>query len=162
MGKLFQPSEEMLALRKVLSEAPMGAYIPFKQLAEVSGVKMDGRGKALMRSALRGLKRYYRSDHGKGIELACPGNTMPIVSCKAGRVSSAIKTARKVSTSLYESYVSKLDPKDRERLGLYVSVLAAVEATSKAFSGLGRKMPELSTIPPDKETFKPVKWEGNK
>lgn len=147
MTKLFEPSEEQLRIRTVLERTPDGAYLTYKQLEAESKVKMDARGKALMRSAMRSLGRYYRPSNGDGIELEAARNTMAIVTSRVRRVDSSLRRATKTSQSLYERHAESLPVEDRQRLGMVVSLFGAIKAMAKGLTSIYHNKPApLNTI----------------
>ena len=143
---MFEPSEEMLKLCDLFGEMQPGAYITYQAIEAGTGVRMDLRGKSLMRSALRKLKTEYRSDRGIGIELASGKTAMGVITGKTRRISSSIKRANKCSNRLTK-FIDNMPETDRARFIATSSLLGAVQAVSAGLTKIYKSEPEkLNTI----------------
>jgi len=152
---MFKPNEEMLTLKAFFSEIPKGAFLSYNEIQAKSGVKMDNRGKQLMRSALRSLKIEYACNSGVGIELESEKNCMYLVTGRMRKVSSGLKRADKTTTRMTERYVQDLPPADRDRLVATASLFGTIKALAKGLSDIYKK-PKLINV---SETGKlPPSW----
>jgi len=133
---MFEPSIEMIKLKGFLSDVPNDASVLYSDIEKATGVRMDLRGKALMRSALNGLRREYRSDRGVGIQLEGSGNCMNLVTTKAVRVGSALKRANKTTIRMVDRYVEELPPPDKSRLIATASLFGAIMAMAKGLADI--------------------------
>lgn len=147
--KRFEPSPEMEALRGWLADAPEGAYVTYVEAEKATGVRMDTRGKQLLRSALRSLDREYRVERGVGIELDSPENTLPIITRRFRAVSNSSKRAAKTTRILYDRHHEKLPEEDRHKVTFAASVLSTMLAMSRALSARYRtqaRIPEATNL----------------
>lgn len=155
-SRQFEPSEEMLKIKTVLESAPIGSYIAYSDLEAKTGVRMDTRGKSLMRSACRSLKISYRCARGDGIELEGPENAMGIVTSNMKRVDNGIKKTTKVSTRLQLRHASEMKDEDRNRLTAAVSLFGAIRAMASGLSKIYSDKPEaLNVVDAGKIPWKP-------
>ena len=133
---MFEPSKELAILKGLLNDLPAGAYIAYAEIEQQTGVAMNVRGKCILRSALRSLKREYHCDRGNGIELENPANAMVLVTGRVKRVNGSLRRADKTVTRMAERYMEKLPKDDRDRLLATASLFGAIKAMAKGLSSI--------------------------
>jgi hypothetical protein len=144
---MFKPSEEMLKLKAFFINVPNGAYLTYKNIEKQTEIKMDSRGRQLMRSALHSLKREYNCDIGKGIEIEASHNCMSIVTGRVRKVSGTLKRADKTASRMAGRYLDDMPPEDRNRLLATASLFGAIKAMAKGLTDIyGQKPKSLNTI----------------
>ena len=144
---MFELNEETIKLRGFFENMPSNSYITYADIEKATGVKMTLRGKNHMRSALRHLKREYRSDKGVGIELEGAKNCMELVTGRVKRASNGLKRATKTTNLMQARYLEELPPDDRNRLLATASLFGAVSAMAKGLSQMYKeKVPSLNTM----------------
>lgn len=152
---MFKPNEEMLKLKAFFEQIPRGTYVSYTEIQSKTGIKMNDRGKQLMRSALRSLHYEYNCNIGNGIELESEKNCMAIVTGRMRRVSSGLKRADKTTMRMTERYLDELPPEHKNRLLATASLFGAIKAMAKGLSAI-YKAPKLINV---KETGKiPKTW----
>lgn len=142
---MFQPSKELAVLKGMLSETPLGAHLTYTDIELKTGIKMNARGKQILRSAFNSLKMSYACDIGVGVWIESDKNTMIRVTGKMKRVSGSIRRADKETTRSVERYGEALPKDDRDRLFAVASVFGAMRAMAKGLAGI-YKTPKLLTV----------------
>jgi len=142
---MFEPSKEFMQIKSMLETIPLGSHITYAEIESKTGVKMDIRGKTILRSAARSLKLEYRADRGVGVEIESEKNAMHIVTGRVKRVSSSLKRADKTASRMTERYVEQLPKDDRDRLLATASLFGAIKAMAKGLANI-YKSPKLNTI----------------
>ena len=150
---MFEPSKELVVLKSFLNEVPLGGFISYKDIEAKTEIKMNERGKSILRSALRSLKMEYRCDKGNGIEIESDKNTMHIVTDKVKRVGNSLRRADRTIVRMTERYVDQLPKPDRDRLLSTASLFGAIRAMAKGLSNI-YKVPKLNTINPSIPDFR--------
>lgn len=159
MRKPFEPSEEMLKLRALFDNIPRDYSISWDEIGSKSSVKMDIRGKELVRSALRSLDLEYLPIRGWGIRIEGVDSAMAIVGGRGKRTYNQVRKLSKSSKHHFDEYAPHLPQAERERLGLVAGLagimIGTAKGLAKAFSP--KEVPELggggpSGPPP------PVNW----
>ena len=150
---MFEPSKELVVLKSFLNEVPLGGFISYKDIEAKTEIKMNERGKSILRSALRSLKMEYRCDKGNGIEIESDKNTMHIVTDRVKRVSNSLRRADRTVIRMTERYVDQLPKPDRDRLLSTASLFGAIRAMAKELSNI-YKVPKLNTINPSIPDFR--------
>ena len=150
---MFEPSKELVVLKSFLNEVPLGGFISYKDVEAKTEIKMNERGKSILRSALRSLKMEYRCDKGNGIEIESDKNTMHIVTDKVKRVGNSLRRADRTIVRMTERYVDQLPKPDRDRLLSTASLFGAIRAMAKGLSNI-YKVPKLNTINPSIPDFR--------
>lgn len=143
---MFKASDDMLKVREFFSDIPDGANVDYHDIEKSTGIKMNNRGKGLMRSALNGLKREYYCRKGEGIVLDSPDNAMVITSARGSRISSSIKKANKTSKNMLVKHYEKMNETDRERLSAFASLLGAVSAVSSGLKEIYKKPADVKRV----------------
>lgn len=142
---MFQPSKELAVLKGLLNETPLGSHLTYANIEAKTGIKMNTRGKSILRSAFRSLKIEYACDVGVGVEIESDKNTMVRVTGRMKRVSGSIRRADKTTTRAVERYSEALPKDDRDRLFAVASVFGAMRAMARGLAGI-YKTPKLLTV----------------
>lgn len=147
MKKTIQEvSAETLKLENILSTASPGEEFTYQKLYELSGIRMDNRGKQFMRSALNRLKLPYEVAHGVGIRVLSPDNAMTIITHKVIKIDNSVKRAEKTTKQIAarEDIMNGLYDGDRKAvttmIGFYGTIRSFANAAKQIF-----KRPEIRT-----------------
>lgn len=143
---MFKASADMLKVRSFFEDMPDGSHVDYDDIEKGTGIKMDDKGKGIMRSALNGIKREYYCRKGVGIVLDSPDNAMIITAGRGVRISNAIKKANKTSKNMLIKHYEKMDEKDRERLSAFASLLGAVTAVSSGLKKIYKQPAEVKKV----------------
>ena len=144
---MFEPSKELAVLKGLLNQTPSGAYLTYFDIEQKTNIKMDSRGKSILRSALRSVKREYRCNRSEGIELESPHNAMHLVTNRVKRVSNSLKKADKTTSRMAERYIDSLKKDDLERLLMTASLFGAIKTMAKGLSNIYKPMVKLTKMP---------------
>lgn len=139
MKTIAEASSEMLAIKDFLSDAPDGAIIPYSDIENKSGVKMDSRGKQYMRSALHSLGREYACVRGYGVELSSADNSDVLVGSRLIKIDRAVKRGERTTSRVIAKHLEDMPQKTREKVLLAGSIFGAIRVSAdlarKQFSG---------------------------
>lgn len=123
-------SDEALKIEAVLKTLPAGHVVSYKELEELSGVKMNLQGKGFMRTALNRLKLEYTVIHGEGIELASPDNSTRIIATRVIKIDNAVKKAEKTVKNVNNQFFEQLNDIEKKN----VAYLGALFGTIRQYS----------------------------
>lgn len=126
----FQPSKQRLVLIAYFTDAlPSDLYFAYNRIEADTGIKMDNKGKGLLRNVLtKNLKRHFRTSRAQGIELDSPANAEQIVAGSTNRVASSVKRAYKTTNSMVTTHGENLGREAFGRLSFVQQCLAGVLA----------------------------------
>lgn len=137
MSKTIQEaSESTLKLASLFSSADPGREFSYKQIEELTGIKMDNAGKSYMRSAFRKLKLPYEIMRGQGIKILSPENASRIVVDKVIKVDNAIKRASKTTKQVSDRVYDQLSEPEKKN----INFLGALFGTIRAYSQNAKKI----------------------
>lgn len=131
-----QVSEDTLKLVGLFSSAEVGREFTFKNIEDLTGIKMDERGKGFMRSALKKLKMPYENIRGHGICLLSPENASRIVVSKVVKVDNSIKRAAKTTKQVSDRVYDKLSEEEKKN----INFLGALFGTIRAYSTSAKRI----------------------
>lgn len=145
---IAQISKETLKLVDYFGRCKPGQQMTYESIENATGVTMDERGKSFMRTALHKLKIEYSVIIGKGIKLADPGTTMPIVVHKLGRIDKAVKRAERSQKNLQQKFFDSLDVPEQRQLLYLGAVFGAIRVASNngKLVYANKKMSNVSNI----------------
>lgn len=132
MKTLAEVSKQTLQIEAVLRNAKPGDFITYKNLEILSGVRMDIKGKSYMRSALNRLKMEYTPRPGEGIELACPENSIQLVSKRVVRIDNSVKRAEKTTKRVVNQFYDKLNEHEQKNVNYLSAVFGSLRAYSQS------------------------------
>lgn len=132
MNTIAEVSKQTLQIESVLKQAKPGDFITYRNLEVLSGVKMDNRGKAYMRTALNRLKLEYSPRPGEGIVLASPENSISIVSKRVIKIDSSVKRAEKTTKRITNQFYDKLTENEQRNVNYLSAVFASLRAYSQS------------------------------
>ena len=149
---MFDPNEQRQAdiatLREVIDNTKDGAVLSWVELEQMSGVRMDARGRGLFRVAMRKNKRAYKALRGAGVELSSPRNAVTILRQMDGRIGGAVRRATKVDGHIQGRHLEQLDARDRAEVLMRSSLRGALLSGARAVVKLGsRKEAERPQLP---------------
>lgn len=123
-------SEETLRLENLFASAQSGEFFTYQKMEELASVKMDLRGKAFMRTALKRLKLPFETISGEGIKLLSKDNASKIVVHKVLKVDNSIKRAAKTTKQVTARVYDDLTEPEQKNLNF----LSALFGTIRAYS----------------------------
>lgn len=115
-------SQEVLKLQAYIETLPEGSDVSWSEVEKETRIKMDIRGKAHFRTALKRAKREYSARHGLGMKLADPDSVMPILSTRYKKIDRTVRRADKTQRILQEQFFHKLTPQDQQQV-LYAGLV---------------------------------------
>lgn len=128
-------SENTLKLQGIFASGD-GRLFTYKEIENLTGVKMDLAGKSYMRSALKRLKMPYEIIRGEGIRLLSPENASRIVVDKVIKVDNAIKRASKTTKQVSDKVYDRLSELEQKN----INFLGALFGTIRAYSSNAKKI----------------------
>ena len=141
MAKSIQQiSAETLRIENILSSSTPGEYFSYSQLEELTGIKMDNKGKTYLRTALKRCKILKETIRGKGVKTLCIDNAAPIVIESVQKVGRGIKRAKKITDSVIKSNIYPSLPEVEQKS---MNLIAAGLGTTLAFTAQWKKIFEI-------------------
>lgn len=119
-------SKETLLLENIFSSATPGEFFSYSQLQQLTGVKMDNRGKSFMRSALNRQKMEYETVMGKGIKVLSAQNAMNIVGHRVIKIDKATKRAYKTTKRVTAKVFDELPEHEQKKLTFTGAALGTI------------------------------------
>jgi hypothetical protein len=95
---------------------PDGQRTSWLEIEQQTGVKMDDRGRKLVRHVARKLNRVYRAIPGYGFELSSAGNALDIAHVRNVRVRNEVDRASSTITNLLSRHGEQMTQDARNRL----------------------------------------------
>lgn len=123
-------SEQTLKIESVIKHLRPGDFISYQNIFELSGVRMDVKGRSYLRTALNRLGIEYTSVWGKGIELASHKNAISIVASRVVKIDNSVKRAEKTTKRITNQFYDKLNEDEQKN----VNYLSAIFASLRAYS----------------------------
>ena len=153
MGKsIAEISEESLKLISFFNDRQPGEEISYTEIEQGSGVRMDTRGKAFMRTALKRLGREYATHKGRGIELASPKNGLAIIANKVIKIDNAVKRGERTTRNIQRAFINVMDERDKRAVLFLVAGFGAIRLAAEqarvAFSNKKQALPEPKIVLP--------------
>lgn len=96
-----------------------------------TSIKMTTVGRALVRRALRRLKRPYEALHGNGVRLSSPQTAMAITRGKFCRIDSAVRVAERTNEQLSGRHLAQMSPDEQRKMLMAASLFGAIRAVAK-------------------------------
>jgi hypothetical protein len=119
-------SKETLKIEAFLKTFNPGQTITYKEIEKETSVRMDNRGKAFMRTALKRLNLEYSCIRGEGIELCSPFNATSMIACKVIRVDKAVRRAEKTTKRVTSQFYKDLSEQDKQHVNVVASIFGAL------------------------------------
>lgn len=113
-------------LTALFKDAPDGAEITWGDIAKGSGIRMDVRGKELVRHVLRKLHRPYESIRGQGLRLSCANTALTIVRDRFVRIDNRVREADRTQRDLTARHLHQMDEGGKSRLLMVASFFGAI------------------------------------
>lgn len=129
---IAEVSKQTLRIEGVLKTFRPGEYIPYHTIEQLSGVRMDHKGKGYLRTALNRLRIEYSPVIGKGIELASPTNAISIVSKRVIRIDNSVKKAEKTTRRVTDQFYNQLTEAEQNNVNFIGSAFAAIRLYSQS------------------------------
>lgn len=136
-----------MKIENLFKGASLGEEFTYQQIQQLTGVRMDEKGKQFMRTALKRLKMPYETKHGVGIQLVSPGSAMRIITHSVVKIDRTVKRADKTVRQVSQRTYKDLDPAEQRVVDLTSAQLGGIIAFTKSASQLFKKeIPKVSTI----------------
>lgn len=132
MKTIAEVSKQTLQIESVLKSAKPGDFMTYKNLEVLSGVRMDDKGKAYMRTALKRLNFEYAVVIGEGIELMCPENAISLVSKRVVKIDNSVKRAEKTTKNVQNQFYDKLTESEQKNVNYLSAVFGSLRAYSQS------------------------------
>lgn len=150
MNTIAAVSEKTLKIQAFLEQCAPGTELSFLTIENRTGVVMNEKGKQYLRRALKRAKIEYSPDIGRGIKLANPENTMPIVIDRLKRIDNTVKRAEKTQKNLQEQFFEQLSPQEQKQLLFVGAAFGAIRVAAengKLLYQTKNKMQKVIEIP---------------
>jgi hypothetical protein len=121
----------MQKLFAYLIDQPSGAELSYLQIEHDTGVRMDDKGKASMRQAVKECERTYKPLRGQGIWLDSVDNATDIVEGKVKRVRGAMVKVTETITIVRKREYDLLPLREQRMIDQKESFLRAALAIDK-------------------------------
>lgn len=118
--------KDSILLMDYLKKQKPGADLSYLGIEHGSKVKMDIRGKGLLRSALHRMRIEYTCKRGYGIVLADSALVMPILSTKITRIDRAVKRGDRSQKNLQQQFFASLLPEEQRQVLFAGAVFGAI------------------------------------
>lgn len=124
---------EVARLASYFEQLPDGEELLWMRIESDTGMSMavSGRGRALVRKALRRLKRPYEALVGEGIRLSAPDTAMTIVRGRFCRIDGAVRVADRTQKQLQQRHLEQMSSDDQRRMLLAAGFFGAIRAHAK-------------------------------
>lgn len=111
-----------------------GDELLWEQIANETKIPMDATGRALVRRALRKVKRPYEAVRGEGVRLSSSDNTMKIMGGKFVRIDNAVRRADRTRAELSTRHLDQLPRRQKEQMLVLAGFFGTVRAFAKEAS----------------------------
>lgn len=132
MNTIQDVSANTLKLEGIFVSAKSGEYFSYQQLQELSGVRMDNRGKGYIKSALRRMKMPYETVRGQGIKLLSKDNATKIVVRDVIRIDNSIKKAEKTTNQVRQKVYDQLTEAERKNINFLGALFGSIRSYSQS------------------------------
>jgi hypothetical protein len=110
--------------------AANGTRWSWLEIEKATAIRMDLRGKGLVRRVLR--HRQYLPIHGQGIEFADATSANAVLDSRASRVRSAVKRAHTTGEELIEQFLPKMGAEEQRKILQRTAMFAALRLSVKS------------------------------
>lgn len=145
MKTIAKVSDETLKIENVLQSLKPGEEITYQRLKELSGVTMDNKGKAYMRTAMNRLKLEYSPMFGLGVKLCDSNVATQFIGTKVVRIDKAVRRAEKTTKRVTNQFYNQLNEHDQKQVNFIGSVFAAIRVYSTNAKQIFKK-PDVKVI----------------
>lgn len=117
-----------------------GTEISWLKLEHDTAIKMDMHGRALVRIALRKLRRPYEAVRGVGIRVSSHDTAMSIMGQRFIRIDNSVRRADRTREQLSDRHLAQMSTQDQQRMLTLAGFFGTVRAFAKEASSriLGR------------------------
>lgn len=129
-------SEQTLKIENLLSNAAPGEVFTYKQIQQLTGVVMNNKGKAYLRTALKRLKLPYENLWDEGIRTVSAQNALRIITHKVISIDNSVKRAEKTTQNVKAKVYESLSDNEKNT----TNHLLALFGTIRAYASAGKKM----------------------
>jgi hypothetical protein len=134
---IAEVSNDTLKIETVLKNSKTGDFLAYGILEDLSGVKMDNKGKGFLRTALKRLKLDYSPVRGEGIQLTDHNTASDAVVETVVKVDRAVKRGNKrvknITKADYFSEIESVTKKDILCVSSMLETLANHSKGAKTF-----------------------------
>ena len=122
---------QLTKVAEFLTSLPDGEEVSWLRIESDTSVRMDSAGKALVRQALKRIKRPYAPVRGQGLQLSGPSNALTIMHGGFVRIDNAVRSADKTRAQLSTRHLEQLTPPDQQRMLMLAGFFGAVRTYAK-------------------------------
>ena len=144
---LAMASQEYINLLDFIAIQPDGADLDYNQVARETGVKMDNRGKAILRRVIEACGRRYTLKRKYGYILDSPENALEISDNSIVKFVRQTVRTKKTTEVILDRHSKALDKSTRDILLL--RKIVATEIVQSSESKLLTHKPEVKSQPPN-------------
>lgn len=151
MRSIAEISKEALLIANYLEGKHPGDFVSYAEIEQNTGVRMDNRGRAYLRTALNRRNIEVSVVPGMGYEIACEKTAMSILGQKIVRIDSAIKRGKKTHKRIFSQFYEKLDELEKKKVNFIGAAFAALSLASRGNKSLISR--DVKTIPASTPTI---------
>ena len=124
--------QKRAALQSFLERAEDGALLKWKDIEAHTKVKMDSRGRDMVRSVLDSLKRPCDSVWGVGVQLSSADTALVIMGKRFVAIDNSVKKADKTQHELATRHLSAMTDAARNRMLMLGSFFGAIRSIAES------------------------------
>jgi len=137
-----QTNEEMNILRAYVKDLKPGSTLTWFDISRATGVKMDYRGKQVLRRVLDKEHMLYDAKYGKGIQIGSHENAMKIVGTRMVKIDNSVRRGENTAAIVKDSFFAKLNGDEKKKVIFFGSIFAAIRLSADQAKALYKKKPE--------------------
>ena len=131
MQTFAEVHEDTVALEKFLAATTPGQSASYVEIEQATGVRMDAKGRARLRTAARRASKIYTIQRNLGIVLSSPENAHGIMTHGLQRLSNHTVRQEKVTTGLLHQHAEGMDASERNHMSAVAAMFATVRVLAK-------------------------------
>lgn len=128
MHTIQDVSANTLKLEGIFSSASPGEYFSYTNLQQLSGIRMDNRGKSYIKSAMRRLKFPYETIRGQGIKVLSKDNATKIIVRDVIRIDNSMKKAEKTTRQVKDRVYEQLTDGERKNINFLGALFGSIRS----------------------------------
>lgn len=128
--------EETLRFQSYIEGMDDGVELSWSKIEHDTGIKMNEKNKAHLRTGIKRANREYLSIYGYGIRLADPEGVMPILTNRLVKIDRSVRRGEKSQKLLHEQFFRSLSEEEQKNV-LYVgAVFGAIRVAAESGKSL--------------------------
>lgn len=132
MHTIQEVSQNTLKLEGIFSAAAPGEFFSYSQLQQISGIRMDSRGKSYIKGAFRRLKTPYETIRGQGVKILSKDNATRIVIRDVVKIDNSIKRAEKTTRQVKNIVYDQLPEEERRNINFLGALFGTIRSYSQS------------------------------